>query len=117
MLFAPKWTAKAASLTLMAVTVTSCSTSAPRSAEQVRADEDTAGRVYAALNADPIYFFRHVDVHVYGGVAHLGGFIWSSDALFRAKEITLKVPGVTQVVNEMELERQGELGGGHSGSQ
>ncbi len=119
--FAPKWTAKAMALALalalVTVTVTSCSTSPPRSAEQARADEATAVRVYAALNADPIYFFRHVDVRVYSGVAHLSGFIWTSDALFKAKEITAKVPGVTGVVDEMELEREGELGGGHSGSQ
>ncbi|MHB8475612.1 MAG: BON domain-containing protein [Steroidobacteraceae bacterium] len=115
--FASKWPAKVVSLMLMTVTLISCSTSPPRSAEQLRADEDTAVRVYAALKADPIYYFPHVEVRVYGGVAHLSGFIWTADALFRAKEITAKVPGVTGVVNEMELEREGELGGGHSGSQ
>lgn len=102
---------------LLSVVLTACSTGPPRSPEQVRADEDTAVRVYAALKADPIYYFPHVEVRVYSGVAHLSGFIWTSDALFRAKEITAKVPGVTGVVNEMELEREGELGGGHSGSQ
>lgn len=102
---------------LLLTVLSACSTSPPRSAEQIRADEDTAARVYAALKADPIYYFRKVDVHVYSGVAHLGGFIWTSDALFKAKEIASRVPGVVRVVNDMELERQGELGGGHSGSQ
>jgi osmotically-inducible protein OsmY len=116
MLFACKLTAKTLLMTLMTITLTSCSTSPPRSAEQIRADEDIAVRVYAALNADPIYYLRHVDVRVYGDVAYLSGFIWTSDALFKAKEITAKVPGVTGVVNEMELERQGRRGGGDSGS-
>ncbi|HMA00237.1 MAG TPA: BON domain-containing protein [Steroidobacteraceae bacterium] len=103
---------------LMTVTlIAACSTSAPRSPEEVRADEAIAGRISAALNADPIYYFRHVDVRVHDGVAHLSGYIWSSDALFRAKQIAAGVSGVNLVVNEMELERQGELGGGHSGSQ
>ena len=101
----------------MTVTLTACSMSPPRSPEQVRADEAVTERVYAALNADPIYYFRHVDVRVDGGVAHLSGHIWSSDAIFRAKQIAAGVPGVKLVVNEMELEREGELGGGHSGTQ
>ena len=43
--------------------------------------------------------------------AVLGGYIWSTDALYRAKEITAGVPGVTRVVNAMELEREGTRGG------
>jgi osmotically-inducible protein OsmY len=100
-----------ASIALLAA----CATSAPKSAEQAEADEATAQRIYAALNADPTYFYRHVDVHVDGGVAVLGGYIWSSPALYRAKQITAAVPGVKRVVNAMELEREGTRGGGHSG--
>ena len=72
--------------------------------------------MYAALNADPSYFFRHVDVRVDSGVVQLGGYIWSSEALYRAKQIAARVPGVTLVVNDMELERGGTRGGGHNGS-
>ena len=39
--------------------------------EQANADEATADRVYAALNADPLYYYRHVDVRVDDGVAQL----------------------------------------------
>lgn len=110
-----KWRAR---ITLsISLALAACATSPARSPQQVRSDEAIAAQVYAALNADPIYFFRHVDVHVYGGVAHLSGYIWSTDALFKAKQIAASVPGVTGVVNETELEREGELGGGHSGSQ
>ena len=37
-------------------------------------------------------------------------------ALYRAKQIAAGVLGVKRVVNEMELERGGNRGGGHSGS-
>lgn len=117
MTLAFKGSATKASL-LMAVTlIAACSTSPPLSPAQVRADEETAGRVDAALDADPTYYYRHVDVNVYNGVVHLSGYIWSDDALLKAKQIAAAVPGVTGVVNEMELEREGARDGGHGGSQ
>ena len=84
-----------------------CVTSPPKSPEQVHADESTADLIYAVLNADPTYYFRHVDVRVDGGVVQLSGYIWSTEALYRAKQIAAKVPGVKGVVNDMELERRG----------
>lgn len=85
-----------------------CSTAPPRSAEEIRADEVTAEQVYTALNADPIYLFRHVDVRVDAGVTDLSGYVWSADAIYRAKQIARAVPGVTRVVtNNLELERNG----------
>jgi osmotically-inducible protein OsmY len=115
MLLASNWSAAKKALLMAVMLMTACSTSPPRSPEQVRADQAIADRVYAALNADPIYYYRHVDVSVYGGVAHLSGYIWSLEALVRAKQIAARVPGVTLVVNEMELDREG-LDGGHSGA-
>jgi osmotically-inducible protein OsmY len=109
-----EWSA-ATAVALVAL-LAACATSAPKVAAETQADEATAQRIYAALNADPTYYYRHVDVHVDGGVAVLGGYIWSTDALYRAKQITAGVPGVTRVVNAMELERQGTRGGGgHEG--
>jgi osmotically-inducible protein OsmY len=96
--------------------ITACSISPPRPPEVAAADEATAERVYAALNADPIYFFRHVDVRVDRGVTQLSGYVWDVEALYKAKRIAAKVPGVTRVVDQMELEREGRRGGGHSGS-
>jgi osmotically-inducible protein OsmY len=116
MLVVSKWSAAAARLLVTATLITACSTSPPKSPEQAYADEVAAERVYAALNADPIYYFRHVDVRVDGGVAQLSGYIWDIDAIYRAKQIATGVPGVRRVVNQMELERAGTRGGGHSGS-
>jgi osmotically-inducible protein OsmY len=85
-----------------------CATSSPPRATQSPADVALANQVYAALNADPVYFYRHVDVRVDHGVADLSGYVWSSDALYRAREIAHGVPGVTAVVtNQLELEREG----------
>jgi osmotically-inducible protein OsmY len=71
-------------------------------------DEILASTVYSELNADPIYYFRHVDVKVDNGVAHLSGYVWSADALYRARKIAMNVPGVTGVrTSQLQLERNG----------
>jgi osmotically-inducible protein OsmY len=112
-----RWSAAAAPLLTLVTLIAACASAAPKSAEQTEADEATAQRVYSALNADPTYYFRHVNVRVDGGVAQLSGYIWSTEAIYRAKQIAAGVPGVSRVVNAMELEREGTRGGGgHSGS-
>jgi osmotically-inducible protein OsmY len=93
------------------VLAAACASAPPKSPEEERADAATAGRVYAALEADPIFYFRDVDVSVDNGVAHLSGYVWTTDALYRAQEIARRVPGVTRVFHHMELERQGNRGG------
>lgn len=102
---------------VLAMLVVSCSTAPPKSPEQERADAATAERIDAALDANPIYYFRDVEVSVDGGVAVLRGYVWTTDALYHAKQIARRVPGVTQVRSEMELERQGNRGGGDGASQ
>jgi osmotically-inducible protein OsmY len=92
--------------------VVACASSPPKSPEQERADAATTERVYAALEANPIYYFRDVEVAVDYGVARLSGYVWTTDALYAAQSITRRVPGVTGVRDTMELERQGNRGGG-----
>jgi osmotically-inducible protein OsmY len=71
-------------------------------------DEILANTVYSELNADPIYYFRHVDVRVDNGVAHLSGYVWSTNAIYRARRVASNVPGITGVTtNQLELERNG----------
>lgn len=90
---------------------------APSAAESIRSelgatDEILANAVYSQLNADPIYYFRHVDVRVDNGVADLSGFVWSTDAIYRARKIASQTPGITRVVtSHLELERNGRSGG------
>ena len=59
-----------------------------------------------------MYYFRHVDVHVDEGVAYLSGFVWSTDAIYRARKLASNVPGVTAVrTNQLELERNDRSSG------
>jgi osmotically-inducible protein OsmY len=104
-------------VTLLAASLlaVSCATTAPTpppSPAHSSADERLANSVYLALNADPVYFYRHVDVRVDNGVADLSGYVWSSDAIYRARRIARGVPGINQVVtSHLELERQGRSNG------
>ena len=47
--------------------VAACATTVPKSPERSATDAALANRIYLALNADPWFYFRHVDVRVDGG--------------------------------------------------
>lgn len=97
---------------IVAALLGSCSTTAPRSRAQNRVDEALASNVYLALNADPVYFYRHVNVTVDDGRADLSGYVWSADAIYRARQVACHVPGITRVVtSHLELEREGRGNG------
>lgn len=79
---------------------------------EVAGNQLLANAVYRQLNADPVYYFRHVDVQLDHGVARLSGYVWSTEAIYRARLIALSVPGVTGVVtSQLELERNGRSNG------
>jgi BON domain len=115
----PRLTTLWSAAVIAAVTLTtSCATTPParppptatQSArpEQGVTDNTLANTVYSELNADPVYFYRHVDVRVDGGVVDLSGYVWSTDAIYHARRIASSVPGVTRVVtSSLELERNG----------
>jgi osmotically-inducible protein OsmY len=97
-------------LAVVAVTVlgtVACSMGPRKSDAERAADKETAGRVQVALSADDLLYSRHITVHADGGVVSLGGYVWSQPDLEEAKRIAAAVPGVTRVINEMELERGG----------
>jgi len=109
-------------LVALATLTVSCATAPPQPAppaaagsaraEQAVTDELLASAVYSKLNADPTYYFRHVDVRVDHGVAHLSGYVWSTDAIYGARRIARSVPGITQVLTtQLELERNGRSSG------
>ncbi len=111
----PRWTP---ALIAVATLTVSCTSAPPRPAvpsaagsmrsELGATDEILANTVYSELNADPLYYFRHVDVRVDSGVAHLSGYVWSTDAIYQARKIAMNVPGVTGVTtNQLQLERNG----------
>ena len=112
------WTA---ALIAAAALAASCATAPPQpappggaaaGAELTPGGEDLANAIYSKLNLDPVYYFRHVDVRVDHGVAHLSGYVWSTDAIYRARYIARAVPGITGVVtSQLELERNGRSNG------
>jgi osmotically-inducible protein OsmY len=112
-----EWKSGACALLASAAMIAACASSPPKSAEQEQADAGATERVLAALEANPIYYFRDVEVSVDYGVARLSGYVWTTDALYRAQQITRGVPGIIRVRNGMELERQGNRGGGDGTSQ
>jgi osmotically-inducible protein OsmY len=107
-----KWGARCAVLAAAAILAAACSTAPPRPPAQTAGDRVVADRVYAALDADPTYFYRHVDVRVEDGIADLSGYVWSTDAIYRAREIARQVSEVRRVVtSHLELEREGRTNG------
>jgi osmotically-inducible protein OsmY len=104
--------ALAAVLAAATMLTTACSATPPRPPANAGTDEALAGSVYAALAADPTYFYRHVDVRVDNGVTDLSGLVWSTAAIYRARQIARDVPGVRQVVtSHLMLEREGRTNG------
>lgn len=96
---------------VFAVTVlscaTACSTMSRETSDQQQADKATAESVQNALNADSHIYARHISVQADNGVVHLGGYVWNDDDLYEAQRIAEAVPGVSKVVDDMELERGG----------
>jgi osmotically-inducible protein OsmY len=84
-----------------------CASTPPRTVAQVSADHLLADRVATALDSDPTYYFRHVDVRADGGKVWLSGYVWSDQAIRRAQLIASRVPGVTSVADQLDLEREG----------
>ena len=95
---------------LLAGSLSACSTAPRRTEAQRAADADTASRVEGALTADPHLFARHIDVSVDGGVVYLGGYVWSVEDLYLARNLAASVPGVKSVSSDMELMRGGSKG-------
>jgi osmotically-inducible protein OsmY len=73
-------------------------TGQPAQEAAATSDEALTKSIRSALDADPNHYFRHVNVRVDNGIANLSGFVWSSQAINRARTIASKVPGVTRVV-------------------
>jgi len=76
-----------------------------KTAEQREADHDMADRVQAALNADKVLYARHINVRADDGVITLGGYVWTPPELEEAIEVAQTVPGVSKVVDRMEVDR------------
>jgi osmotically-inducible protein OsmY len=87
--------------------VAACASGPSKTEAQQHADKVTAERVEAALSADKALFAKHIFVHADGGVVYLTGYVWESSDFEQATFIAGNVPGVTRVVNDLELNRNG----------
>lgn len=82
--------------------------SGPRKTEaQLEADKETAQRVETALNADKDLYAKHIFVRADNGVVRLSGYVWDPSDFQTAILIAEGVEGVTGVVNNLELNRNG----------
>ena len=87
--------------------VAACASGPPKTESQVQADKVMSERVEAALNADRSLFAKHITAHADNGVVRLTGYIWEASDFEEANYIASNVPGVTKVVNDLELNRNG----------
>ena len=91
--------------------VAACASGPPKTESQVQADKVMSERVEAALNADRSLFAKHITAHADNGVVRLTGYIWEASDFEEANYIASNVPGVTRVVNDLELNRNGNDNG------
>jgi hyperosmotically inducible periplasmic protein len=91
--------------------VAACASGPPKNESQVQADKVMSERVEAALNADRSLFAKHITAHADNGVVRLTGYIWEASDFEEANYIASNVPGVTRVVNDLELNRNGNDNG------
>ena len=78
---------------------------------QRQSDREMSERVQAALNADTGLFAKHINVRADNGVVRLTGYVWEATDFQEATYIASNVPGVTKVVNDLELNRNGNDNG------
>jgi osmotically-inducible protein OsmY len=91
--------------------VAACASGPPKTDAQVQADKVMAERVEAALSADKALFAKHITAHADNGVVRLTGYVWEASDFEEATSIAANVPGVTRVVNDLELNRNGNESG------
>ena len=65
----------------------------------------------AALNADEALYAKHITVRADNGVVRLTGYVWQASDFQTAIIIAEGVDGVTSVVNNLELNRNGNDNG------
>lgn len=66
-------------------------------------DSVITGKVKAALVADPTTKAHQISVETFHGVVQLSGFVDSSEARSRARQVAQQVDGVKDVKNDLEL--------------
>ena len=87
------------------VGLTACLSGPPKTEAQRQADKDLADQVQTALTSDKTLYARHINVHADNGVVTLSGHVWTTEEMAAAPQIAQSVPGVSKVVNRIEVDR------------
>ncbi len=91
--------------------LSACASGPSETEAQAQADKVTAERVEAALNADKSLYAKHITAYADHGVVRLTGYVWEQGDFQEANDIASAVPGVRRVVNDLELNRNGNDNG------
>ena len=97
----------AVTCTSVAILVAACAADPPRTLEQQQSDMNAMKEFYTRLESERDDYYPHVAIRVENGVAHLSGYVWNEQALYRAKDVASGVPGITSVVDTLELDVDG----------
>jgi osmotically-inducible protein OsmY len=82
-----------------------CTTAPPRTPDELQADAALAARVQAALSADTMFYFRHVDVAAERGVVTLTGYVGTREEKYEARKLATSA-GAVRVVDVIKLYRE-----------
>jgi hypothetical protein len=85
-----------------------CATGPRKTPSELQADKETSDRVECALNADSLLSTRNISVRADRGVVHLAGYVRNLTDISEAKRTAKQVPGVTKVINGLEVQREGK---------
>ncbi|HEV2229297.1 MAG TPA: BON domain-containing protein [Steroidobacteraceae bacterium] len=82
-----------------------CAQLPARTPQEVQADAALADRVQAALSADTMFYFRHVDAASERGVVTLTGYVGTREAKYEARKLATNA-GAVRVVDLIKLYRE-----------
>ena len=99
--------ARAVAVLVAACVLAACLSAPPKTEAQKQADQALAERVQTALSSDKQFYGRLITVRADNGVVFLTGYVWDPPDISTARIIAEGVDGVTGVVNNLELQRNG----------
>jgi len=83
--------------------LSACASDHDRTTGRVIDDHRINGKVQSELNNSPVYKFPHVHVSTYNGAVQLSGFVNREEQKTEATELAKRVPGVTDVINNISM--------------
>src|SRR6266704_4301598 len=87
-----------------------CANEHDRTTGRVLDDHRISSKVRSELNGSPVYKFPHVRVSAYNGAVQLSGFVNREEQKTEATELARRVPGVTEVINNISMVPSGTGG-------